>query len=216
LRRVRALEATPLSLSLGAFPGSAIRPRWSGLCALRRAPRPQRWCTALAAATCKRRCGRINAGTWPAVPDRGTLNQRRRGPGTHGAGCRRCGAPLPARLLIPNARIRRPFRDPRTARPTPAPQSLLPPREPVLEFDRSERPFRLAVLTHPIEHEDGRAGLCIEIDRDALARISVAHEFAPDANWVFTIGLITDPGAHGPIVASRRPGARVRLPPVGA
>jgi D-galactarolactone cycloisomerase len=50
------------------------------------------------------------------------------------------------------------------------------PREPLLEFDRSEHPFRQAVLTSPIEHEHGVVripdgpGLGIEIDRAALAR----------------------------------------------
>ncbi|MEO1719437.1 MAG: enolase C-terminal domain-like protein, partial [Pseudomonadota bacterium] len=47
-------------------------------------------------------------------------------------------------------------------------------REPVLEFDRSEHPFRQAVVQAPIEHVDGRVqvpnapGLGIEINRDAL------------------------------------------------
>jgi D-galactarolactone cycloisomerase len=50
------------------------------------------------------------------------------------------------------------------------------PREPLLEFDRSEHPFRQAVLTQPIEHRHGVVavpsgpGLGIEIDRKALAR----------------------------------------------
>jgi len=48
------------------------------------------------------------------------------------------------------------------------------PREPLLEFDRSEHPFRQAVLTRPIEHRGGVVqipdgpGLGIEINRDAL------------------------------------------------
>ena len=50
------------------------------------------------------------------------------------------------------------------------------PLEPILEFDRSEHPFRQAVLTHPIEHERGIVripdgpGLGIDVDRAALAR----------------------------------------------
>ena len=56
------------------------------------------------------------------------------------------------------------------------------PREPMLEFDRSEHPFRQAVLTRPIEHSVGIVaipdgpGLGIEIDRQAIARFSVATE----------------------------------------
>jgi D-galactarolactone cycloisomerase len=50
------------------------------------------------------------------------------------------------------------------------------PREPILEFDRSEHPFRQAVLTRPIEHDRGVVripdgpGLGIDVDRAALAR----------------------------------------------
>jgi D-galactarolactone cycloisomerase len=50
------------------------------------------------------------------------------------------------------------------------------PREPWLELDRSEHPFRQAVLRAPLEHEHGRvtiptgAGLGIEVDRAALER----------------------------------------------
>ncbi|MEO8508564.1 MAG: mandelate racemase/muconate lactonizing enzyme family protein [Betaproteobacteria bacterium] len=50
------------------------------------------------------------------------------------------------------------------------------PQEPILEFDRSEHPFRQAVLTRPLEHERGVVqipdgpGLGIEIDRTALER----------------------------------------------
>ncbi|MCA0939389.1 mandelate racemase/muconate lactonizing enzyme family protein [Yangia mangrovi] len=53
------------------------------------------------------------------------------------------------------------------------------PIEPILEFDRTHNPFRQAVVTRPIEHENGwvsipdAPGLGIEIDRDAL------KEFAP-------------------------------------
>lgn len=57
-----------------------------------------------------------------------------------------------------------------------------PPRhralEPILEFDRSEHPFRQTVLTEEIEHRDGivaipdRPGLGIEIDRAALKHLS--------------------------------------------
>jgi len=52
------------------------------------------------------------------------------------------------------------------------------PREPLLEFDRSEHPFRQAVLAAPIEHDRGWVaipqgpGLGIEVDRDALARFT--------------------------------------------
>ncbi len=58
-----------------------------------------------------------------------------------------------------------------------------PPRRepiaPILEFDRTDNPFRQAILKTPIEHENGFVripdgpGLGIEINRDALA------EFAP-------------------------------------
>lgn len=53
------------------------------------------------------------------------------------------------------------------------------PVAPILEFDRTDNPFRQAVVTQPIEHVDGVVaipdgpGLGIEINRDALA------EFAP-------------------------------------
>jgi D-galactarolactone cycloisomerase len=53
------------------------------------------------------------------------------------------------------------------------------PREPVLEFDRSEHPFRQAVLMTPLEHKDGWVdiptgpGLGIEVDREALKRFSI-------------------------------------------
>jgi len=52
----------------------------------------------------------------------------------------------------------------------------LTPREPWLEFDRSEHPFRQAVMARPIEHVNGRVaiptgpGLGIEVDREALER----------------------------------------------
>ena len=48
------------------------------------------------------------------------------------------------------------------------------PLAPILEFDRTENPFRQAVLTRPLEHENGVVaipdgpGLGIEIDRTAL------------------------------------------------
>ena len=54
------------------------------------------------------------------------------------------------------------------------------PREPLLEFDRSEHPFRQAVLTQPIEHASGlvtipdKPGLGIEVDREAIARFTAA------------------------------------------
>jgi D-galactarolactone cycloisomerase len=50
------------------------------------------------------------------------------------------------------------------------------PREPILEFDRTENPFRQAVVTAPLEHVSGVVaiptgpGLGIEIDRAALER----------------------------------------------
>lgn len=53
-------------------------------------------------------------------------------------------------------------------------------REPLLEFDRSEHPFRQAVVKTPIEHVDGIVkiptgpGLGIEIDRDGIERFKVA------------------------------------------
>jgi D-galactarolactone cycloisomerase len=55
------------------------------------------------------------------------------------------------------------------------------PREPLLEFDRSEHPFRQAVLVHPLENKAGvveipeTPGLGIEVDRDAVARFTVVH-----------------------------------------
>jgi len=56
----------------------------------------------------------------------------------------------------------------------------LTPREPMLEFDRSEHPFRQSIMTRPIEHENGRVsiptgpGLGIEIDRATLDRYRAA------------------------------------------
>ncbi|WP_128255308.1 mandelate racemase/muconate lactonizing enzyme family protein [Falsirhodobacter deserti] len=53
------------------------------------------------------------------------------------------------------------------------------PIEPILEFDRTDNPFRQAVITRPIDHVNGVVaipdgpGLGIEIDRNAL------REFAP-------------------------------------
>jgi D-galactarolactone cycloisomerase len=52
----------------------------------------------------------------------------------------------------------------------------LHPVEPLLEFDRSEHPYRMAILTRPIAPRDGRVavpdgpGLGIEIDRATLER----------------------------------------------
>ncbi|HEY5829258.1 MAG TPA: mandelate racemase/muconate lactonizing enzyme family protein [Hyphomicrobiaceae bacterium] len=52
------------------------------------------------------------------------------------------------------------------------------PVEPILEFDRSEHPFRQAVLTSPIEHDGGIVripdgpGLGISVDRGALERFA--------------------------------------------
>jgi D-galactarolactone cycloisomerase len=57
----------------------------------------------------------------------------------------------------------------------------LEPREPLLEFDRSEHPFRQAVVAEPLEHTAGWVaipngpGLGIAIDRDALTRFTVAR-----------------------------------------
>lgn len=54
------------------------------------------------------------------------------------------------------------------------------PREPLLEFDRSEHPFRQAVLTAPLEHSAGvveipdAPGLGIEVDRAAVDAFRVA------------------------------------------
>jgi D-galactarolactone cycloisomerase len=54
----------------------------------------------------------------------------------------------------------------------------LSPSEPLLEFDRSEHPFRQSILTQPIEHVSGLVavpegpGLGIDIDRRALARFA--------------------------------------------
>ncbi len=56
----------------------------------------------------------------------------------------------------------------------------LNPTEPMLEFDQTEHPVRMAVLTEPIRHENGVVaipggpGLGIEIDRDALRRFALA------------------------------------------
>lgn len=53
------------------------------------------------------------------------------------------------------------------------------PRAPILEFDRSEHPFRQAVLKTPIEHAGGRVaiptgpGLGVEVDRESIARYRV-------------------------------------------
>ncbi|MFN3258993.1 MAG: mandelate racemase/muconate lactonizing enzyme family protein [Pikeienuella sp.] len=53
------------------------------------------------------------------------------------------------------------------------------PRPPLLEFDRTPNPFRMAVLAAPVEHEAGEVavpqgpGLGFEIDRVALERFSV-------------------------------------------
>ncbi len=53
------------------------------------------------------------------------------------------------------------------------------PLEPMLEFDRSEHPFRQSIMTSPIEHQDGIVqvpegpGLGIEINRQTLAEYAV-------------------------------------------
>ena len=54
------------------------------------------------------------------------------------------------------------------------------PREPMLEFDRSDHPFRQAVLDEPLEHVDGGVaipsgpGLGIAVNDEAVARFRVA------------------------------------------
>jgi D-galactarolactone cycloisomerase len=54
------------------------------------------------------------------------------------------------------------------------------PLEPMLEFDRSEHPFRQAVLMQPLEHKAGAVsipenpGLGIDVDRTAIARFTAA------------------------------------------
>ncbi|NTE86140.1 mandelate racemase/muconate lactonizing enzyme family protein [Agrobacterium rubi] len=53
------------------------------------------------------------------------------------------------------------------------------PRSPILEFDRTENPYRQAVLTSPLDHMDGVVhipdgpGLGIEINRDALEQYAL-------------------------------------------
>ena len=59
-----------------------------------------------------------------------------------------------------------------------------PPRRdpiaPIFEFDRTDNPFRQAIVARPIEHERGMIaipdgpGLGIEINRDALAEFAMA------------------------------------------
>jgi D-galactarolactone cycloisomerase len=58
------------------------------------------------------------------------------------------------------------------------------PSEPLLEFDRSEHPFRQAVLTAPIEHVEGVVrvpdgpGLGITVDRSALQKFARTRDDA--------------------------------------
>ena len=58
------------------------------------------------------------------------------------------------------------------------PPSLYP-IPPILEFDQSEHPIRMAVITEPIEQRDGWVeippgpGLGIEIDRAAIDRFRI-------------------------------------------
>ena len=53
------------------------------------------------------------------------------------------------------------------------------PLEPILEFDRTDNPFRQAVVTNPIEHQHGEVvipdgpGLGIDVNREALARFAL-------------------------------------------
>ena len=55
-------------------------------------------------------------------------------------------------------------------------------RPPILEFDRTENPYRQAVLTAPLEHRNGVVaipdgpGLGIEINRDALAQFALKDD----------------------------------------
>jgi D-galactarolactone cycloisomerase len=62
--------------------------------------------------------------------------------------------------------------------PHTSPSLVVPPAEPMLEFDRTEHAIRRAVLTEPFEHSGGIVrlpegpGLGIEIDRAALARFA--------------------------------------------
>ena len=55
-------------------------------------------------------------------------------------------------------------------------------RPPILEFDRTENPYRQAVLTTPLEHRNGVVaipdgpGLGIEINRDALAQFALKDD----------------------------------------
>ncbi|KPF41325.1 mandelate racemase/muconate lactonizing enzyme family protein [Rhizobium sp. AAP43] len=56
------------------------------------------------------------------------------------------------------------------------------PIEPILEFDRTDNPFRQAVVTRPLEHENGVVaipngpGLGIDINRDALSEFRMRDE----------------------------------------
>ena len=56
------------------------------------------------------------------------------------------------------------------------------PLEPILEFDRTQNPFRQAVVGTPIDHDNGIVtipdgpGLGITINRDALAEFAVKAE----------------------------------------
>jgi D-galactarolactone cycloisomerase len=56
------------------------------------------------------------------------------------------------------------------------------PIEPILEFDRTDNPFRQAVITNPIEHDKGVVvipdgpGLGIEVNRDALSEFRMPEE----------------------------------------
>ncbi|MFD2237627.1 mandelate racemase/muconate lactonizing enzyme family protein [Aureimonas populi] len=63
----------------------------------------------------------------------------------------------------------------------PSPQRR-EPLEPILEFDRTDNPFRQAVVTHPVEHDHGVVaipdgpGLGIEIDRAALTEYRMRND----------------------------------------
>lgn len=56
------------------------------------------------------------------------------------------------------------------------------PSDPWLEFDQTENPFRMAVLTKPIQHQRGRVaipegpGLGVEVDRQALAKWAFSRD----------------------------------------
>jgi len=56
------------------------------------------------------------------------------------------------------------------------------PLEPIFEFDRTENPYRQAIIESPLEHELGvisipkKPGLGIEINRDAIERYRLKND----------------------------------------